>query len=70
MTEYQQGEKHKERDIPHATCITDNLNRRAKQIKEHLDQVLKVCTDSYQNTENDVSSLTMVGRSWEGVVNL
>jgi hypothetical protein len=51
MMEYQRGEKHKERDIPHATYMTDNLNRRAKQIKEHLDQVLKVCADAYWNTE-------------------
>lgn len=44
--EYQRGEKHKERDVPHATYMTDHLNRRAEQVKEHLDQVLKVRTDS------------------------
>lgn len=46
MMGYQRGEKHKERDVPHATCMTENLNKRAEQIKEHLDQILKVRGDA------------------------
>lgn len=68
MMGYQRGERHKEKDIPHASCMTDNLNRWAEQIKEHLDQVLKVCIGSYRNTKNILSSSIAVGCSWESVV--